>query len=213
MTRPSVAPVILRGHVVDLEPMTPEHADDLAAAAAEDRSTFSWTTVPDGPGSARAYIDRALAEHADGRALPFVVRRLASGRIVGSTRFVDLEWFDLPPGAPSASVPGHATPSVAEIGYTWYARCAQRTGVNTESKLLMLEHAFETWQVLRVTLKTDARNERSRQAILRLGAAFEGIRRRHRLGADGAVRDTAYYSIVAEEWPEVRERLAARLRL
>jgi RimJ/RimL family protein N-acetyltransferase len=105
--------------------------------------------------------------------------------------------------APSDDTP----PTVAEIGGTWYAASAQRTVVNTECKLLLLSYAFDTWGVLRVTMKTDTRNERSRVAILRIGARFEGIRRVHAPAVDGAVRDTAYYSIVAAEWPEVRARL------
>ena len=102
-------------------------------------------------------------------------------------------------------------PTVVEIGSTWYAASAQRTALNAEVKLLLLSHAFDVWEVLRVTLKTDARNERSRAAIERLGARHEGIRRAHTIASDGTVRDTAYYSIVAAEWPAVREGLRRRL--
>ena len=114
-----------------------------------------------------------------------------------------------PPGVTRGPAPSdERPPSVCEIGGTWYAASVQRTIVNTEAKLLLLTHAFENWRVLRVTLKTDSRNERSRVAILRIGATFEGIRRVHAPAVDGGVRDTAYYSIVSSEWPEVRTRLA-----
>ena len=112
-----------------------------------------------------------------------------------------------PPGR-SGGAPGGAIPDVAEIGSTWLAASVQRSGVNTEAKRLLLTHAFETWELLRVTLKTDARNIRSRRAIERIGARFEGVRRAHLLATDGSVRDSAYYSIVRAEWPEVRDRLA-----
>jgi N-acetyltransferase len=145
-----------------------------------------------------------------------VVRHLETDRIVGTSRFLDLEVFSWPPpwppGVASGSSPSDMTlPTVAEIGSTWYAPSVQRTGVNTECKLLMLTHAFEVWHTLRVTLKTDARNQRSRSAIQRLGAVFEGVRRAHVPASDGGIRDTAYYSILAEEWPAVRENLLARL--
>lgn len=107
---------------------------------------------------------------------------------------------------------GRSEPDGVEIGHTWYAASAQRTACNTETKLLMLTYAFEEWQVARVTLKTDARNARSRAAIERIGGRYEGIRRAHRLATDGTVRDTVYFSIVAAEWPQVRHDLCARLR-
>ena len=186
--------------------------EDLAAAAAEDRSTYAYTLVPDGIEGTERYVRAALAEQADGRSVAFAVRLLDGDRVVGSTRFLDLAVFSWPPpwppGPELGSAPSDDTlPTVAEIGSTWYAASSQRTGVNTECKLLMLGHAFDAWGVVRVTLKTDARNERSRRAIERLGAGFEGVRRAHMPTIDGTIRDTAYYSIVQDEWPAVRARL------
>jgi len=212
-----LAPVTLRGRLVCLEPMTMNHAVDLCSAASEDRSTYSYSNMPDGLESTRRYIDKALRSFENGHELPFVVRHLETGRIVGATRFLDLEVFNCPHSCPpsAAGVPSpidENTPTVAEIGSTWYTPAFQRTGVNTECKLLMLTHAFETWHAIRVTLKTDARNERSRTAIQRLGAKFEGIRRAHIPASDGGIRDTAYYSILASEWPAVRTNLLERLQ-
>jgi RimJ/RimL family protein N-acetyltransferase len=182
--------------------------------------------VPDGVGEAERYVEAALAHQATGTALAWAVRRLADGRVVGSTRFVDLEAFaepatstrgsvlrgSVPSGSASPTVPSaDRPPSVGEIGYTWYAASAQRTGINAECKLLLLGHAFEVWAMERVTLKTDARNLRSRQAIERLGAQFEGVRRAHQPAVDGGLRDTAYFSILAREWPDVRSGLLDRL--
>jgi N-acetyltransferase len=210
-----LTPLVLEGRSVRLEPLVLGHSDDLARAAAEDRSTYRYTWVPDGPADAERYVQAALDHQAGGRALPWAVRRLSDGRIVGSTRFLDLEVFGWPPPWPPGVTQGpepsdERPPSVVEIGSTWYATTAQRTGVNAEVKLLQLTHAFERWQALRVTLKTDARNTASRRAIERLGAAFEGVRRAHSPASDGTVRDSAYYSIVASEWPDVRRALLAR---
>jgi RimJ/RimL family protein N-acetyltransferase len=210
-----LTPLVLEGRSVRLEPLVLEHADDLARAAAEDRGSYGYTWVPDGPADAERYVRGALDHQAGGRALPWAVRRLADDRIVGSTRFLDLEVFAWPPPWPPGVAQGpepsdERPPSVGEIGSTWYAATAQRTGVNAEVKLLQLTHAFEAWQALRVTLKTDARNTPSRRAIERLGATFEGVRRAHTPASDGTVRDTAYYSIVASEWPDVRRDLLAR---
>jgi RimJ/RimL family protein N-acetyltransferase len=197
------APVVLTGRHVRLEPLTPAHAPALAAAAG-DRSTFGLTPVPDDEGSATAYIAALLADGDAGSALPFATV-LPDGEVVGATRFLDLQYWQVgdqrPPGVPV----------VAEIGGTWLAPKAQRTPVNTEAKLLMLTHAFEAWRVLRVSLKTDARNARSRAAIERLGARFDGVLRAHSPAADGGLRDTAYYSILDTEWPGVRAALTARL--
>jgi RimJ/RimL family protein N-acetyltransferase len=192
--------VVLVGRVVTLRPMTVEHVDALVAAANEDRSTYGFTTVPDGAHAMRQYVDGVLADERAGCALPFVTTLTESGRVVGSTRFLDLD--DWGEGGP---------PKAAEIGATWLTASAQRTAVNTEAKLLMLRHAFDTWQVERVTFKTDARNARSRAAIERLGAQSEGIRRAHARASDGGVRDSAYYSIVRDEWPAVRAGLEVRL--
>lgn len=206
----------LTGRFVQLEPLALEHAEGLAEAAASDRSSFGLTTVPDGLAGARHYIEVSLARQATQRELPFAVRRTEDGQIVGSTRFLDLDVFDWPAPSPAVSGAGprpsdHTPPTVAEIGSTWYAASAQRTAVNTEAKLLLLTHAFEVWSVLRVSFKTDARNEASRRAIERVGARFEGVRRAHVPATDGTIRDSAYFSILREEWPPARDRLIARL--
>ncbi len=204
----------LRGPFVQLEPLASRHIPGLVEAASEDRTSYRFSAVPDGTEEVTGYVEENVKLSLTGRQMPFAVRRLEDERIVGSTRFMDLEVFQWPPPWPPGVTRGpapsdDAPPSVAEIGGTWYAASAQRTVVNTECKLLLLSYAFDTWGVLRVTLKTDARNERSRTAILRIGACFEGIRRVHAAAVDGAVRDTAYYSIIASEWPEVHARLEA----
>jgi RimJ/RimL family protein N-acetyltransferase len=193
-------PVVLAGRVVTLRPLTLDDVDALVAAATDDRTTYGFTTVPDGVDAMRDYVEGVLEDQRVGVAFPFVTTLTETGRVVGSTRFLDLD--DWGEGGP---------PKTAEIGATWLTASVQRTAVNTEAKLLMLRHAFDTWLVERVTFKTDARNARSRAAIARLGARFEGIRRAHTRASDGGVRDSAYYSIVREEWPDVRARLEARL--
>jgi RimJ/RimL family protein N-acetyltransferase len=211
-----LSPFTLEGLGVRLEPLATAHAAALADAAAGDRASYGYTWVPDGADDARRYVESALAHRDSGRAVPFAVRHLASGDVVGSTRFLDLDVFawppPWPPGVGSGPEPSDENPpTVAEIGSTWYSAGVQRTGVNTAGKFLMLRHAFETWGALRVTLKTDARNAASRAAIGRLGARFEGVRRAHGPASDGTVRDTAYFSIVADEWPAVRDHLQSRL--
>lgn len=197
-------PVTLSGQHVRLVPLVPDHAEGLLAAAAGDRSTFAFTWVPDGPDDVRRYIAKALADQAAGTALPFATTRAADGDVIGSTRFMNVERWEWPRAG--------ANPDAVEIGSTWLTASAQRTPMNTEAKLLMLTHAFEVWKVERVTLKTDARNERSRNAILRLGAQFDGVLRAHMPAYDAPVpRDSAYFSILAVEWPEVRDRLEAAL--
>ena len=208
---------ILQGTRVRLEPLSAEHLQGLVAAAAEDRSTYAYTSVPDGVEDTERYVRAALVEQAEGRSIPFAVRLVDGDNVVGSTRFLDLGAFSWPPPWPPGCYPGSVPsdeepPTVAEIGATWYAASSQRTGVNTECKLLMLAHAFDTWGAVRVTLKTDARNERSRRAIERLGAAFEGVRRAHVPTIDGTIRDTAYYSIMKDEWPAVRVHLEQLFR-
>ena len=202
MTGP--APVVLAGRHVRLEPLTPAHAPGLGAAGAGDRSTFGLTSVPDDAASAAAYIAALLADAGAGSALPFATL-LPDGEVVGATRFMDLQYWPLGDGR-AADVP-----VVAEIGGTWLAPKVQRTAVNTEAKLLMLTHAFEAWRVRRVSLKTDARNARSRSAIERLGARFDGVLRAHSPAADEGLRDTAFYSVLDTEWPAVRTALTRRL--
>lgn len=192
--------ITLSGKYVRIEPLSTAHIEQLADAGNEQRDTYAYTEVPHDIASAKSYVDNALATAASGDAIPFAIIDTRRQGVVGSTRLFDF-----------ASWSGREFPDAAEIGHTWYAASAQRTAVNTETKLLLLTHTFETWQVERMTIKTDARNDRSRNAILRLGAQFEGIRRAHQKAVDGTIRDTAYYSIVAAEWPAVRENLRRRL--
>ena len=201
-------PVVLQGDHVRLEPLDEGHVGGLVAAADGPRDTFAYTLVPEAdPVDAGRYVQVAADQHARGEGLAFAVVQLATGSVVGSTRFMQAEYWDWGPAAGA-----HGRPDAVEIGSTWLAESAQRTGVNTEMKLLMLAHAFDVLGVRRVTLKTDARNQRSRDNIERVGATFEGVRRAHMPATDGGVRDSAWYSILAVEWPIIRERLAARLR-
>jgi RimJ/RimL family protein N-acetyltransferase len=205
-----LTPVTLQGKHVRLEPLTRAHVPALVAAASSGpRDTYAFTWVPDSETSAAKYVDDALALHAQGRALPFATVDAASGRVVGSTRYLNVEFWAWPPGSPLQR--GEDLPDVVEIGSTWLAPAAQRTAINTEAKLLMLTHAFEVWRVHRVTLKTDARNARSRDAILRLGARFEGVIRAQMIAVDATVRDTANFSIVEAEWLEVKAGLQRKL--
>ena len=196
----------LSGSHVRLEPLDHRHIDDLAAAAAadRDRALYQWSPIPRGKAETIRYVETALAWLNAGTALPFATVRVEDDVVIGSTRFFDLERWAWPPGHARH---GRQAPDVCEIGYTWLTRSAIRTGANTEAKLLMLTHAFETWEVLRVCLHTDVRNQRSRAAIERIGGKFEGILRSHRMAADFIARDSARFSIVAAEWPEVKQRL------
>jgi RimJ/RimL family protein N-acetyltransferase len=198
----------LQGASIRLEPLEHRHIDELVAAAAEDPPLYRWSPTPQGQANATRYVETAMAWRDEGSAVPFAIVRLADDVVVGSTRFFNLERWAWPPGHPSH---GRAAPDVGEIGYTWLGRSAIRTPANTEAKLLMLAHAFDVWEVLRICLHTDARNERSRAAIQRIGGRFEGILRAHRIAADHIPRDSARYSIVAAEWPGVKARLQQRL--
>lgn len=200
--------LVLSGTHVRLEPLQHRHADGLLAAAGSDRSLYQWSPVPKDKHEVARYIETALAWKQAGTAMPFATVRLEDGLVVGSTRFWNLERWSWPEGHRWY---GRAHPDACEIGYTWLTRSAIRTAVNTEAKLLMLTHAFEAWQVLRVCLHTDLRNERSRAAIERIGGKFEGILRAHRMAADFIPRDSARYSILASEWPDVKLRLRQRL--
>ena len=186
--------------------MAPDDVEALAAAAGESRAPYGLSVVPDGVDEARRYVEKALRLHAEGTRVPCTP--VWRGRVVGSTSFLEPKIWDWPPGTKRAP---RQSPDTVEIGATWLAASAQRTSCNTEAKLLMLTHAFERWQVHGVSFKTDERNARSRRAIERIGARFDGIRRADMPGADGTVRNSAYYSIVAAEWPAIKERLA-RLR-
>lgn len=199
---------ILHGRHVRLEALERRHAPGLLAASAVDAALYRWSPVPRDAEAVARYIDTALAWREAGKALAYAVVRLADETVVGSSRFFDLDRWAWPAGHERH---GRAAPDVCEIGYTWYSACAIRTAVNTETKLLLLRHAFEQWGVLRVCLHTDVRNQRSRTAIERIGGRFEGVLRSHRMAADFIARDSARYSILAEEWPEVKRRLEQRL--
>jgi RimJ/RimL family protein N-acetyltransferase len=203
-------PATLSGQHVRLEPLARAHVPGLVAAAAEDPSLYNWTTIPADPAGMMRYVDTAVRWREEGTALPFATVRLADGKVIGSTRFFLIECWEWPAGHPEARRGG---PDGCEIGYTWLAASAIRTAANTEAKLLMLEHAFERWRVHRVCFHTDMRNERSRNALARLGAVFEGTLRAHRLASDIIPRDSARFSIIAAEWPGVRQRLLQRLEV
>ncbi|MFG6448238.1 GNAT family N-acetyltransferase [Roseateles sp. BYS180W] len=191
-----VEPVTLRGRWVCLEPMSLAHVDELCACGL-DPALWRWTpSSVSTPAQMQAYVERALADQASGKALPFVLRDVLGGQLVGSTRFGNIAAKD----------------RCLEIGWTWVATSHQRSGVNTEAKTLLLTHAFETLGAHRVELKTDALNETSRRAIARLGAVQEGIFRRHVVIESGRVRDTVYFSITDEDWPSVKLRLQALAR-
>ena len=194
----------LTGRHVSLERMRLDHVDEIVAAAAGDRSSYGYTQVPDGVDETAAYVRWLLDDAANARAAPFVQRRLADGLVVGCTRYLHPLW-----------PLGRSVPDEVEIGGTWLAASAQRTVINSEAKLLLLSHAFETWAVQRVAICTDARNAQSRRAIERLGATFEGVLRRHRrstrAGEHTELRDTATYAITLNDWPTVRVALLDRL--
>ncbi len=190
-----------------LEPLSHEHIPGLVAASAEDVGLYEWSPVPQGAAQMTAYVNTARAWQEAGTALPFATVCSSDGRVLGSTRFFLIERWTWPALHPNSQRTG---PDGCEIGYTWLARSAIRTPANTEAKLLMLAHAFEVWQVHRVCFHTDMRNERSRNALLRLGCKFEGTLRAHRLAADLIPRDSARYSIVASEWPWIKQRLTSR---
>ncbi len=196
--------LILTGEHVELLPLAPDHADELLAAATLDRSSYGFTEVPGDAEHMARYIDTLLAKRRAGTDLPFAQRRVADGRLVGCTRYLEMRHWR-----------GRAQPDEVEVGGTWLAADAQRTALNTEAKLLLLTQAFEGWHVGRVAIATDARNERSRIAIERLGARLEGVLRHHRpstvVGEAGRPRDTALYAITDDEWPAVRRRLLDRL--
>jgi N-acetyltransferase len=194
----------LQGKRVRLEPLEHRHVDGLVAAAGDDAELYQWSPVPRGKDSAILYVDTALAWRDAGSAVPFAIVRANDGVVLGSTRFWNIERWAWPPGHPSH---GRSTPDACEIGYTWLTRSALRTAANTESKLLMLTHAFEVWKVLRVCFHTDSRNQRSRAALERIGGQFEGILRAHRMAADFIPRDSVRYSIVASEWSAAMQRL------
>jgi RimJ/RimL family protein N-acetyltransferase len=195
----------LTGKHVRLEPLGLHHVPGLLKAAAQDPSLYQWVLVPQDEPGMRRHVEQALAARAKGIAVPFAVVRRQDETVIGSTRFHQLDYWLWPEP--------DGTPDTCEIGYTWLAAEALRTGANTEMKRLMLTHAFEVWRVRSVCLHTDVRNQRSRDAIQRIGGKFEGILRAHRLAVDLSPRDSARFSITAPEWPAVGrqlEQLAAR---
>jgi RimJ/RimL family protein N-acetyltransferase len=206
---PMAPDITFEGRVVRLVPIAADHVPALLEAALVDRTNYQWTPVPGTLDGMTTYVQNAIDRAARREVVAFVTMLRESGRVVGSTRFATYEFHPWPEGSELAPSPG--IPDVVEIGWTWLAGDVQRTAVNTEAKLLMLTHAFETWGVKAVRLKTDRRNERSRNAILRIGAKFDGIIRAHTAGIDGTVRDSAYYSFVAAEWPEAKAALEAKL--
>ena len=194
----------LTGKYVRLEPLGHRHIEGLVKASVEDPSLYRWSPIPQGRAEAVKYVDIALSWKNEGSAVPFATVRTEDGVVIGSTRFFNLERWSWPP---EHALHGRSTPDACEIGWTWLAHSAIRTAGNTEAKLLMLTHAFEQWRTLRVCFHTDVRNQRSRAALERIGGQFEGILRAHRMAADFIPRDSARYSIIAQEWPSVKERL------
>lgn len=194
---PQFTPVTLEGSVIRLEPMRHEHGSIFwKAARGAHEEIFRWYPWPMGTEEDLArYVERVLAEQEKGISLGFATVLRESGEVVGSTRFMNID----------------AANRRVEIGSTWIVPAWQRTAVNSEAKYLMLRHAFESWECLRVELKTDALNQQSRAAILRLGAKEEGTFRKHVVTASGRVRDSVYFSIVDTEWPEVKSRLERQL--
>lgn len=189
-------PVTLEGRGVRLEPLAASHHAALCEVGLDPEL---WRLVPyrvSAPDEMRGYIDSALEAQAAGTAIPFATVEIASGRVVGSTRFMNID----------------AANRRVEIGATWLAAPWQRTTINTEAKYLMLRHAFETWHCIRVELKTDALNQRSRQAMLRIGAREEGTLRQHMVTWSGRLRDTVYFSILDSEWPAVKADLEVKLK-
>jgi RimJ/RimL family protein N-acetyltransferase/GNAT superfamily N-acetyltransferase len=195
---------LLTGDHVRLEPLGYRHTHGLLNAAAGGGDLYRWTLMPreGDENQMRRYIETALAMRDSRAAVPYAVVRIRDDTVIGSTRFHQLDCWPWPDreGGPTA-------PDVCEIGWTWLSKDAIRTAANTEMKRLMLTHAFETWHARAVCLHTDARNERSRAAIERIGGRFEGILRSHRLAADLVPRDSARFSITAGEWPAVKRRL------
>jgi RimJ/RimL family protein N-acetyltransferase len=200
--------VTLEGEHVRLEPLERRHAAALVKASGADTSIYKWSLVPLGREAVEGYIDTALAWRDAGTALPFAMVRKSDGVVVGSTRFFGLERWPWPEG--SAHYGKHVF-DTGEIGYTWLTASAVRPAANTEAKLLMLTHAFELWRMNSVSFCTDERNERSANALSRIGAKLEGKLRAHRMAADFTPRNTLRFSIVTSEWPEVKRALQKKL--
>jgi N-acetyltransferase len=190
-----IDPIALEGHGVRLEPLGSQHVDGLRTAVRDGALWELWFTRVPEPGDVDAYVAKALDGMREGHMLPWVVRESGSGMILGSTRYHDIA----------------REVDRVEIGYTWYARSKQGTTVNPACKLLLMRHAFETLECKVVALRTDPFNFRSQRAIERLGAKKDGVIRRHQLRRDGTVGDTVMYSILSQEWPDVKRNLLYRL--
>ncbi len=191
---PPIGPVTLAGHHVRLEPLLPAHLPGLQEAVQDGELWRLWYTAIPEPGRMRDEITRRLGLQAAGSMVPFTVIEAATGRIAGMTTYMNID---------------HANRRV-EIGSTWYARRVQRTGLNTQAKLLLLTHAFEALGCIAVEFRTHFFNHQSRRAIERLGAKLDGILRAHQLAFDGSLRDTCVYSVVASEWPAVKAHLGSK---
>jgi len=195
MVQPALQPVILVGDIIRLEPLTSDHAGELARIGLH---PDLWRLQPEPVATAddmRRYVDRALEGQREGTCLPFVIVLQSTGQIIGSTRYMDIAL-------------AHRR---LEIGATWLTPASQRSGANTEAKFLLLQHAFETIGIMRVVFKTELSNTQSRQAILRIGGVEEGVFRKHLIAQSGRARDMVYFAILDEDWPKVKARLQARL--
>lgn len=188
---PFTTPVTLTGDLVSLEPLEVQHHDDLVHAAEDGQLWNLWYTFVPQPAAMMAEIERRLRLRDEQRMLPFVIRRRDSGTVCGMTTYMDVD----------------AQNRRLEIGSTWMAASSQRTGINTESKLLLLGHAFDTLECIAVEFRTHWMNHQSRAAIARLGAKQDGVLRNHRISADGSLRDTVVFSIIQSEWPAVKRGL------
>jgi N-acetyltransferase len=188
-------PVTLEGTIVRLEPLGPQHAAGLREAMKDGRLWELWYTIVPEPDAVAAWIDTAISQQAEGKALAFAVVRRRDGAVVGSTRYMNVE----------------PVQRRLEIGTTWYAKSAQRTGLNTQCKRLLLAHAFEALGCIAVEFRTHWFNQQSREAIARLGAKQDGVLRNHQRLPDGSLRDTVVFSIIESEWPSVRRHLDFRL--
>jgi RimJ/RimL family protein N-acetyltransferase len=194
----------LVGEYVRLEPLSTKHVDELVSAATENQAAYGWTVVPSTRETMLEYVDGLLTDQQRGEVIAFAQISVATGRAVGATRFLHIR-----------RRPGAMLPFAVEIGGTWLSGSAQRTAINSEAKLLLMTYAFEEWSVVRVDLKTDARNERSRNAMARIGATFEGVLRQWQpsqvVGEELLYRDSAMFSVTALEWPGVRDSLQTGL--
>jgi RimJ/RimL family protein N-acetyltransferase len=191
----ATSPITLEGKHTRLEPLTLAHGEALVAAAADGELWNSAVTIVPDRDTVEEYIQATLTAQKQGTELPFVIVQTSTGGVVGTTRFYEMQPLQ----------------RKAAIGYTWLAASAQRSAVNTEAKLLLLTHAFEHWDCVRIEFITDVRNEQSRAAIVRLGAKEEGVLRNHLILPNGRIRDSVCFSIIAEEWPQVKSRLTTRL--